>query len=176
MTDGIEAIVLDRSNDDRPPLALKLATDERRVRDAGPRAVRVLLADEGESVDVAKWSESLHVPVTLGGQWEPEKIDARTIDCPDLLPGGHDGAWKSSEWLTRLKPAAVLAGAILALNAVLTVGDWARLAYEAHALRSGMESAFRKAFPDAKTVVDPALQMRRNFADLRRAAGEPDAS
>jgi general secretion pathway protein L len=39
-----------------------------------------------------------------------------------------------------------------------------------------MESAFRKAFPDAKSVVDPALQMRRNFADLRRAAGEADAS
>jgi general secretion pathway protein L len=176
VTDGIEAIALDRSNDDRPPLALKLATDERRARGAGPRAVRVLLADEGESVDATRWSGSLHAPVTSGGQWEPEKIDARTIDCPDLLPGGHDGAWRSSEWLTRLKPAAVVAGAILALNAVLTVGDWARLAYEAHALRSGMESAFRKAFPDAKTVVDPALQMRRNFADLRRAAGEPDAT
>jgi general secretion pathway protein L len=39
-----------------------------------------------------------------------------------------------------------------------------------------MESAFRKAFPDAKSVVDPALQMQRNFADLRRAAGEADAS
>jgi general secretion pathway protein L len=39
-----------------------------------------------------------------------------------------------------------------------------------------MEAAFRKAFPEAKTVVDPALQMSRNVADLRRAAGQPDAS
>ena len=36
--------------------------------------------------------------------------------------------------------------------------------------------AFRQAFPEAKAVVDPALQMRRNVADLRRAAGEPDAT
>jgi general secretion pathway protein L len=39
-----------------------------------------------------------------------------------------------------------------------------------------MEAAFRNAFPEAKAVVDPALQMRRNVADLRRAAGEPDAT
>ena len=173
---GIEAIMLDRSVDGRPPLALKLAADERRARDAGPRAVRVLLADGDDSVDVAKWSESLHVPVTVGGQWEPEQVDARAAACPDLLPSAYGGTWTSSEWLTRLKPAAILAGAILALNVLLTVGDWARLAYEAHGIRSGMETAFRKAFPDAKSVVDPALQMRRNFADLRRAAGEADAS
>ncbi|HSD54641.1 MAG TPA: type II secretion system protein GspL [Burkholderiales bacterium] len=173
---GIEAIMLDRSVDGRPPLALNLAANERRARGAGPRAVRVLLADEDDSVDVAKWSEALHVPVTVDGRWEPEKIDARTVACPDLLPGAFGGTWTSSEWLSRLKPAAILAGVIVGLNVLLTVGDWARLAYEAHGLRSGMESAFRKAFPDAKSVVDPALQMRRNFADLRRAAGEADAS
>jgi general secretion pathway protein L len=176
VVDGIEAIMLDRSVDGRPPLALKLAVDERGARGAGPRAVRVLLADEDDSVDLAKWSESLHVPVTVDGRWESEKIDARTAACPDLLPSAYRGAWTSSEWLTRLKPAAILVGAILALNVLMTVGDWARLAYEARDLRAGMESAFRKAFPDAKSVVDPALQMRRNFADLRRAAGEADAS
>jgi len=35
-----------------------------------------------------------------------------------------------------------------------------------------MEAAFRNAFRDAKAVVDPALQMRRNVADLRRAMEE----
>jgi type II secretory pathway component PulL len=39
-----------------------------------------------------------------------------------------------------------------------------------------METVFRGAFPDAKSVVDPALQMRRNLTELRRAAGEPDAA
>ena len=174
--DGIEAVMLDSSVDGRPPLALKLAADERRVQGAAPRAVRVLLADKDDSIDVAKWSESLHVPVTVDGRWEPEKVDARTAACPDLLSGAYGGMWTNNEWLARLKPAAILACAVVGLHALLTVGDWARLAFEAHSLRNGMEIAFRKSFPDAKSVVDPALQMRRNFADLRRAAGEADAS
>jgi general secretion pathway protein L len=173
---GIEAVTLDASTDGRPPLALKLAADERRLRGAGPRTVRVLLAGGVEAPDVAKWSESLHVPVAADGRWEPEEIDARTAEGPNMLPGAHGGAWTSSEWLARLKPAAVLAGFVLAVHLLLTLGDWARLAYEAHGLRRDMESAFRKSFPDAKSVVDPALQMRRNSADLRRAAGEPDAT
>ena len=65
---------------------------------------------------------------------------------------------------------------IVAVHALLTVGDWARLAFEARELRMEMEALFRKAFPDAKAVVDPALQMRRNLAELRRSAGEADAA
>jgi hypothetical protein len=62
------------------------------------------------------------------------------------------------------------------VHGLLTIADWSRLAYEARGLRGDMDAAFRKAFPEAKAVVDPALQMRRNIADLRRAAGEADAA
>jgi general secretion pathway protein L len=65
---------------------------------------------------------------------------------------------------------------VLGVHGLLTAGDWLRLRYEAGALRSEMEAQFRKAFPDARAVVDPALQMGRSVAGLRRAAGEPDAA
>jgi type II secretory pathway component PulL len=39
-----------------------------------------------------------------------------------------------------------------------------------------MDHHFRKAFPEAKAVVDPALQMRRSVAELRRGAGEADGA
>jgi general secretion pathway protein L len=101
----------------------------------------------------------------------PEESDARTA-CgyfrvrsePLDWRGGWPAGWQqSSPW-------------ILAVHGVLTVADWSRLAYEARGLRGDMDAAFRKAFPEAKAVVDPALQMRRNIADLRRAAGEADAA
>jgi general secretion pathway protein L len=172
---GGEAIALDASVDARPPLALKLAVDERRCRGEPPRAVRVLLAGGADAPDVAKWSEGLHAPVAVTGRWLPEERDAREARCPDLLPSSRHGAAAVGEWLARLKPAAVIAAALIAVHGVLTLGDWVRLAHEARSLRQDMERAFRKAFPDAQSIVDPALQMRRNLADLRRAAGEPDA-
>ncbi len=173
---SIEAIALDASIEDRPPLVLKLITDERRARGAGPRAVQVLLAGAADPPDVAKWSAALHVPVEVVGKWSPEEIDARAAVCPDLLPGAYGRPWAASEWVARLRPAVILAVAIVGGHMLLTLADWGRLAYEAHGLRAEMEGAFRQAFPEAKAVVDPALQMRRNLTGLRRAAGEPDTA
>ncbi|UCE32574.1 MAG: hypothetical protein JSW68_06670, partial [Burkholderiales bacterium] len=39
-------------------------------------------------------------------------------------------------------------------------------------LRAGLEQRFRDAFPEAKAIVDPVLQMRRNLADLRARSGQ----
>ena len=174
--DGAEAIALDASVDDRPPLALKLAADERRGRPDAPQSVRVLAAGATELPDFAKWSESLHAPVSAAGRWQPESIDARHITTIDLLADAGASAWRDSGWLARLRPAALIAGIVLGVHGLLTVGDWLRLRYEAGALRTESEVQFRKAFPDARTVVDPALQMGRGVAGLRRAAGEPDAT
>jgi general secretion pathway protein L len=174
--DGGEAIALDASLDGRPPLALKLAADECRGRADAPRAVRVLAAGAAELPDLAKWSESLHVPVAAGGRWRPETVDARRVATADLLAETTAPGWHDSGWVARLKPAALIAAIVLGVHTLLTVGDWVRLRYEAAALRTEAESQFRKAFPDAKAVVDPALQMGRGVAGLRRAAGEPDAT
>ncbi len=173
---GVEAVALDAAVDGRPPLALSLALDERRRAGRGPRAIRVLTAGAADPPDTAKWTGALHVPVAMAGRWLPEESDARAAACADLLPGARAGRWAADGWLRRFKPAAALGAALVAAHVLVTLGDWARLAYEARGLRGGMNAAFRKAFPEASAVVDPALQMRRNVADLRRAAGEPDAA
>jgi len=173
---GIEAVTVDSSQEGQPPLALKLAADEWRARGLPPPALRVLLAGGTAPPDVVRWSESLRVPVTVAGQWLPEELDADAAACPDLLRGAQPGRWTDAEWLSRLRPAAILLGTIVVVHVLLTIGDWARLASEARAVRSQMDSLFRKAFPEAKAVVDPALQMRRNVAELRRTAGEADAA
>jgi general secretion pathway protein L len=172
---SIEAIALDAAADARPPLALKLMADERRARGAGPREVRVLLAGSAPPPDGTLWSESLHAPVTLGGRWLPEEINARLAPCPNLLPGRAATLWSGSEWPSRLRPALMFAAGILAIHVSLTAVDWWRLWHEARTVRGDMEAAFRKAFPEAKSVVDPALQMSRNVAELRRATGQADA-
>jgi general secretion pathway protein L len=46
-----------------------------------------------------------------------------------------------------------------------------RLARERADLAARAESIFRSAFPEAKAVVDPRLQMERNLAELRRSRG-----
>lgn len=173
---GIEAVAIDAAAEGQAPLALSLAVEEWRARGAPPQAVRVLLAEGAEPPDVARWSGLLRVPVAISGTWTPEEFDADAAACPDLLRGARAGRWGGGEWMARLRPAAILLAGVIVVHALLTVGDWARLAVEARGLHREMDAHFRKAFPEARAVVDPGLQMRRNLAELRRTAGEADAT
>jgi len=84
--------------------------------------------------------------------------------------------WRGFSGATeRLRPAAWILGAALALHAVALAIDWTSLAHERGALRQQMESRFRAAFPDAVAVVDPALQMRRKLAEAHHATGQADS-
>ena len=67
------------------------------------------------------------------------------------------------------------AWALVAAIAILQLAfDGARtwsLSRERAALAARAEVVFRQAFPEAKAVVDPRLQMERNLAELRRSRG-----
>lgn len=114
----------------------------------------------------------LGLAVRLAGPW-----DWRTA-APDA---GVSLAQQQQRWrvfagtAARLRPAAWILGAALALHAVALVIDWTTLAGEQRALRQQMEARFRELFPEAVAVVDPALQMRRKLAEARHAAGQTDS-
>ena len=63
------------------------------------------------------------------------------------------------------------AGVMAALQLAFTAADAWRLDRERAALEARREAVFRAAFPEARTVVDPGLQMARNLAELRHARG-----
>lgn len=154
-----------------PPLALRMLLEEARARGAAPGAIALYCIAPGAAPDTLRWEAELGVPLRLAGTW-----DWRTAP-------GEAGAGLAQErrrWridpaaLARLRPAAWIAGAALALHGVALIADWASLAAEQRAVRGAMEARFRGAFPETVAVVDPALQMRRQLAAARRRAGVAD--
>ena len=73
-------------------------------------------------------------------------------------------------------PALIVAGLIVLVQFGGTLIDWAQISYQKRQLNADMQASFRKAFPEAKVIVDAPLQMQRNLASLRHAAGVADAS
>ena len=65
----------------------------------------------------------------------------------------------------------MLAAVIALLQLGFTIADALRLRHEARALEARREAIFREAFPEARNVVDPELQMARNLAQLQRDRG-----
>lgn len=154
-----------------PPLLLRLLLDDAQTKSAAPTSIALYTMGPDAVPDVAAWTHELGIAVRLAGSW-----DWRTAP-----PGaGVALAQERQRWgafagmAARLRPAAWILGAALAIHSVALVVDWALLANEQRALRQQMNSRFRATFPDAVAVVDPALQMRRKLAEARHVAGQAD--
>ena len=159
-------IPLDGGDAQQPPAALQLAI----AAADKPTSIQLYL-DGASAPDLGAWSSALGIPVTAGGEWQWPASAEHGIN---LLQGEFTAKSTHADWLPRLRPALILASLILGLQVAFTIGDWAMLKLEKHRLTTAMEQSFRKAFPDAKVIVDAPLQMSRNLAELRHNAGMTD--
>jgi len=152
------------------PLALRIALDEAAARGTRPATIRVHPEGNAPLPDLARWSGESGVACHAADPWEQRMASAPRAPL-NLLQGALAPrsalAWRVS------RRVAVLAAVILALQLALTGIDTWRLSRERDALQARHESLFREAFPEAKAVVDPELQMARNVAELRRSRGAP---
>ncbi len=170
-TGKLEGAATDCGDRQLPPLSLRLMLDEAQARLEKPASIAVYTAAPAAAPDLDAWHRELGVALHLAGAW-----DWRTAS-PEA---GVNLARQKRRWrmppgiLARLRPAAWIGGAALAIQAVALVADWTLLAGEQRALRQDMAARFRGTFPDAVAVVDPPLQMRRKLAEARHAAGQTD--
>ena len=171
-TGELEGAATDCGDRESPPLSLRLMLEEAQARGARPAAIAVYMTAPDAAPAIDAWQRSLGVALRLAGPWDwrtaPPHAGISLVQerRPWRVPPGV---------AARLRPAAWIAGAALAIHAVALVTDWALLAAEQRGLRRHMEARFRAAFPDTVAVADPALQMRRKLAEVRRAAGLSDS-
>ena len=172
-TSEFEGTATDCGDPGSPPLSLRLMLDEAKTRGEAPAAIAVYASAPDLPLEIEAWQRALGVALRLAEPW-----DWRTAPPEAGISLAQERArWRlPPDTLARLRPAAWIAGAALAVHALALVVDWTRLASEQRSLRARMESRFRAAFPEAVAVADPALQMRRKLAEARHAAGQPDSS
>jgi general secretion pathway protein L len=163
------------------PLAIRVALDEATTRGQRPRK---LLVHEGvvpapgpatsprtTSAPFEAWSAEASVPFERSSPWPELEASAPADGAIDLLAGDF-APRRTGVSSVRLPRAAIALAAVIALLQFgFTAVDTWRLARERDALEARREAIFRSAFPDARVVVDPDLQMARNLAQLRAARG-----
>ena len=152
------------------PLALRVALDEAAARGEKPNSVRVHV-DGGEALpDLARWSSDTGVKFAAGSEWEKLARGQPAAGTLDLLRG--DLAPRRPRLAARAyAPALFLLCAIVAAQAAFLGVDALRKARERARLEGQREAIFRGAFPEARAVVDPELQMARNLEEMKRARG-----
>jgi general secretion pathway protein L len=166
-----EGSMTDRGGRETPPLALNMMLESAQTQGIEPASIEIYASVPDAMPDLEAWTRKLGVAVHFAGAWSWRT----TLPDAGVSLVRKRKYWRSfSGTLIRLRPAAWILGAALAIQAVALLMDWTYLANEQRSLRQQMESRFRETFPDAVAVVDPALQMRRKLAEARHAIGQSD--
>jgi general secretion pathway protein L len=125
-----------------------------------------------EQRNVPQWPD-LQLPLVATADWDWRR-EVIPEDALNLLWGNFAPRAKIQEWWPKLRRAAYLLLAVFVVELLGSNIEWALLANEKNQLKQEMQRTFRSTFGDAVTLVDAPLQMQRNLAELRHAAGLPD--
>jgi len=164
------AYALDTAEREAPPFALRLALGEVAVP---PTKITIHAMPDGDTALAARWQAALNITVHDGGTLTPAAIGKRLaqLKSGNLLTQEFTPRRAASAWMALLKPALLALALLASLQMIFNVVDWWRLERQRRGLDAEMRVTFQAAFPRATAIVDPALQMQRNLAELRRARG-----
>ena len=170
-TGAASGTVLDTGDVNSPPLALRLSLD---AAPQVPKKIEIRFTQDiaAEQRTLPQWHD-LQLPLVAGADWDWRRA-AIPEDALNLLWGDFAPRAKIQQWWPKLRPAAYLLLAVLALEMVGRNIEWAMLVNEKNQLTKNMQKTFRATFGDAVALVDAPLQMQRNLAELRHVAGMPD--
>lgn len=168
-TGAASGTALDVGDAGTPPLALRLSLD---AAPQLPKKIEIRYAHDvsGELRTMPHWPE---LQLVAGAEWDWRRT-AIPEDALNFLSGDFAPRAKVQEWWPKLRPAAYLLLAVFAVELAGNNIEWAMLANEKNQLTKNMQRTFRATFGDAVTLVNAPLQMQRNLAELRHAAGVPD--
>lgn len=170
-TGKFEAAATDAGDRTSPPLSLCLMAERALASGAAPRCIVVHPTAPDSAPDATAWEAKLGVQLQVGSPWSWRNAPSGE----GIALAQESRRWQGfAETLPKLRPAVGMAAIALALHGIALVADWTLLAGERRSLRGQMEARYRQTFPEAVAVVDPLLQMRRNLAEARHAAGQPD--
>ncbi len=158
---------------DAPPRMLQAALAEARAAQQAPG--RLTLFNAPADLDLPRWQALLGMEVrrARGPLWE-ERI--ASIAPLNLLQGEFAPGRGMRSRLQPLAPAAAMLAAWVAATVALDAWEWWGLRHTQRDYEQAMSALFRQTFPEAKVVLDPALQMERNLQSLRARSGQPDGS
>lgn len=154
---------------DTPPAMLELALREAQEKQDAPVGLTLIHPPAG--FDQAAWNAQLKLPLNIQKQdfWAGYH---EALPALNLLQGGFAPSHQMQEMLPGLRPAAIMLAIWLVGSLGFSTWEWWQLKNSHEDLKQEMTKVFRQTFPDAKVVVDPALQMQRLLSDLQGKSGK----
>lgn len=152
-----------------PPSMLETAVREAREKQVAPQGLTVMQPPSG--FDQNAWTTQLDLPVQTQKQefWTNHHESTPALN---LLQGAYAPSSQIQAMVPALRPAAIMLAVWLVGSLGFNLWEWWQLKTTHENLRQEMMSLFKRTFPDAQVVVDPALQMQRLIGDMQDKGGK----
>lgn len=150
-----------------PPEALAIAV----ARAHGKLPTRLVVrVPAGNTATIDGWSSVLGLPVVAGTCFDP--LAASTAGASNILTGPFAPSGRSEFSGRASRRAAVALGVLALIHTMLSLADWAWLAYRASALREESVTIYRQTFPESKDpLLDARIQLQREVDAALRQRG-----
>ncbi|MFB6261344.1 MAG: type II secretion system protein GspL, partial [Thiohalorhabdaceae bacterium] len=147
-----------------------------------PETLRIRVTDNEQHQAVAQWHKGLDALGINLEIWEDtlsrtawlarEPLPQRGCN---LLTGSFAAGEDPWQWGRRMVPMAAMATLLLVIGTTQWFLEGARIRAEHQRLEQAIEATYRKAFPDAKNLVDPRYQMEKRLERLKSAREDQDS-
>ncbi len=152
---------------DMPPAGLQLTVcgDDAFADSDEYRVLSASCAEQGIELSLETKNEVRSVMLAQGFD------EQRAIN---LLQGDYSRKQQLEKLLRPWRPALILGGLWLLLQAGVFVVEYNRLATQSSELKEQIETVYRDAFPESRNIVNPKVQMQRGLEKLRGDGGQGD--
>ncbi len=153
------AIVMDSANAN---LLVQMALAE--AGESTPTRLVIYAADEPSLGELGLEIEHYPLPDSIL-LWLSQHYDERL--SINLMQGPYSRRERLGQYWRPWRAAAALLTVLLLVQVGVTLADYQRLNREHLALQQQIETSYRQAFPEARKVVNPRVQMERALKALR---------
>ena len=129
------------------------------------RALSALCAEQNIDLSLDKKNEARSVMLA-------QSFDEQC--AINLLQGDYSRKQQLEKLLRPWRPALILGGLWLLLQAGVFVMEYSHLSTQSNELKEQIETVYREAFPESRNIVNPKVQMQRGLEKLRDGGGQRD--
>ena len=151
-----------------------------------PATLQVTLCRDGDSAadfensdihrHLLEWCIAKNIDLSLDARDEACSVAlAQGFDeqnAINLLQGDYSRKQQLEKMLRPWRPALILAGLWLIMQVGMFTAELSQLSTRNNELSQQIEAAYREAFPQARNIVNPKVQMQRGLETLRSGGGQ----
>ena len=145
-------------------------TNALKLLDSNKKPEKIIFNEIDTGLNITEWSNETGIEIVKNRSdlWSVHQTLTPELN---LLQGEYKPRREINPALSRFIPATAIVLIWITFSLFINIWEWQKLSNRFNNSNLQMRQLFKTSFPEAKTIVDPALQMQRKLESLSSSSG-----